>query len=81
MARIKPSRKARFMAALSLAGLTQEGYAKSVGVSRVQVNRVLNEKAVSEPLTKKIDAFIEKTEKEAARRYGAFLRDYKASAA
>jgi len=66
MPRIKRTRKARFTSALALTGMTQGDWARRVGeVSRVFLNRVLNEREESARLTAKIDAFIESVEAQA----------------
>lgn len=58
---IAPSRKAKFKAALALAGITQEEWADGAGVTRQHVGAVLREERVSPGLNEKIDAFIEST--------------------
>lgn len=60
MPNVIPGRKAMFRAALAVAGLTLEQWAKSESVSAGHVSNVLAEKRTSDPLTEKIDAFIAK---------------------
>lgn len=55
---IRPSRKARFKAALALAGINQRDWAKTAGITRQHLNDTLNDKTVSAPLTQKVDDFI-----------------------
>lgn len=66
MARIYKTRKARFKAALALAGMKQNDFLKANGdISRQHLNLVLSEKRESEALTEKVDRFIAKIEKAA----------------
>lgn len=81
--RIKTTRKARFKAALSLAGMTQKEWSETNGVNPQHLNGVISEtqsRTGGKELLEKIDSFIAATEKKAAKRgYGAFLRDLNAA--
>lgn len=81
MTKTTPTRKARFKAALALAGITQTVWAKENGVTQGHLSQTLAGIRESKTLTEKVDAFIVTQERKAAKRYGAFLRDFKASAA
>ena len=68
MARLIKTRKARFQSALALTGMTQAKWAEEVaGISRCQLNLVLNGKRESKTLATKIDGFIEKVEAKSVR--------------
>lgn len=58
MPRIKNTRKARFQSALIRSGMTQSDWAKSNGMVREHLNRVLNGHFDSKAVLEKIDAFI-----------------------
>jgi hypothetical protein len=60
MPRPQITRKARFQAALALAGMTAEQWAENEGVTGGHLSNVLNEKRESGSLTEKVDAFIAK---------------------
>jgi putative heme iron utilization protein len=70
-ARIQNTRKARFKAALALAGMSQKEFLEQLPeddrVTRQHFNAVLNSDRESGKLTSIIDAFIEKIEKAVAR--------------
>lgn len=57
MAKPKVGRKARFMAALRIAGMTQTDWADLHGVTQGHLSQVLSGDRVSRSLTEKIDAF------------------------
>lgn len=57
MTRQKESRKARFRAALALAGLTQESWAEREGVTPGHLSQVLAGKRESRTLMEKIEGF------------------------
>lgn len=59
MAKPKVGRKARFMAALRIAGLTQTEWARENGVTQGHLSQVLSGRE-SRKLTEKIDAFAAK---------------------
>lgn len=66
MARISKTRKARFKAALALAGMKQVDFLEeNGGITRQHLNAVLSKKRQSEALTEKVDAFIAKIERAA----------------
>lgn len=52
------SRKARFRAALNLAGMTAEQWAQQQEITPGHLSRVLHAKRESPPLIEKIDEFI-----------------------
>lgn len=56
----KTSRKALFRAAVAVAGLTQEQWAESEGVTGGHLSNVLAGKRESRELLDKVDAFIAK---------------------
>lgn len=56
----KNSRKARFRAALALAGLTAEKWAAENGISTGHLSQVLSGKRDSRPTLEKIEAFTKK---------------------
>lgn len=58
MAELGATRKAKFMAALTLKGMTQGDWAKQEDIHRGYLNRVLNGHLESRTLINKIDAFI-----------------------
>lgn len=60
MQRTKDSRKARFRAALALAGLTQEQWADREGITASHLSRVLAGERDSGRLMEKVSAFTEK---------------------
>lgn len=61
------SRKARFKAALAVAGLTAKEFAAENGVTRTHLNCVLLGDRVSAPLNQKIDELIARSEQELAK--------------
>lgn len=58
--RTNAMRKARFRAALALAGMTQESWADREGVTPAHLSYVLSGTRESRSLTEKIDAFTRK---------------------
>lgn len=62
MRKLKPNRKARFRAALFLAGMSVQEFADSVGITRQHLNATLREDRESGSLTAKVDAFIAEVE-------------------
>jgi hypothetical protein len=58
MRKLRPGRKARFKAALALADLGVDEWAKKAGVTRQHVNATLNNPKESAALIAAIDAFI-----------------------
>ena len=58
MRKLRPNRKARFKAALALAGMGVDEWAKQECVTRQHVNATLNNPSESAALILKIDAFI-----------------------
>lgn len=66
MQRTKDTRKARFRAALALAGLTAEQWAEREGITASHLSRVLAGERDSSRLLEKVDAFTEKHLKTAA---------------
>lgn len=58
MRKLRPDRKARFKAALALADIGVDEWAKSAGVTRQHLNATLNAKRESGSLIEKVDAFI-----------------------
>lgn len=60
MQRLQDNRKARFRAALALAGLTQKEWAEREGVTASHLSRVLAGERDSGTLNNKIDAFTRK---------------------
>lgn len=62
MRKLRPDRKARFKAALALAGMGVDEWAKGEKVTRQHVNATLNSERESASLIEKIDAFIAKVE-------------------
>ena len=62
MRKLRPDRKARFKAALALANIGVDEWAKSAGVTRQHLNATLNDKRESGSLIDKVDAFIAEVE-------------------
>jgi transcriptional regulator with XRE-family HTH domain len=60
MAKPKVGRKARFMAALRIAGMTQTEWAEENGVTQGHLSQVLSGIRESQSLSEKIDAFAAK---------------------
>jgi predicted transcriptional regulator len=54
----KPSRKQRFLAALDIAGLTQESWAAREGITYQHLYMVLKGERESQSLMDRIDAFV-----------------------
>ena len=67
-------RKARFKAALALAGLSQKEYAENWGVTSNYVAMVIRGDRESADWLEQIDSYIAEQEKKAAARYGDFTR-------
>lgn len=68
MPRIKSTRKARFKAALALAGMTQTEWAAQNGITPDHLSMVISEKQLRESrvLEEKIDKFITHVESQVA---------------
>jgi hypothetical protein len=62
MRKLHPDRKARFKAALALAKIGVEEWAKEAGITRQHLNATLNDKRQSGTLIEKVDAFIAEVE-------------------
>lgn len=62
MRKLKANRKARFKAALALAGMTMQEWAKEAGVTRQHLSATLREDRESGTLTAKVDVFIAEVE-------------------
>lgn len=60
MATKETTRKARFRAALALAGLTQEQWATEIGVTAGHLTHVLAGRRDSKTLIEKVEAFTKK---------------------
>lgn len=58
MRKLKPNRKARFKAALALAGMELQDWAIENGITRQHLSAVLREDRDSNALIQKVDAFI-----------------------
>ncbi len=60
MPKAKNPRKARFLAALRIAGLTMEEWAESEGSTQGYVSNLLSGRRTSDALNRRIDAFAER---------------------
>lgn len=60
MPKAKNTRKARFLAALRLTGMTMSEWAEAEGTVQGYVSNLLAGRRVNESLNKKIDAFTQK---------------------
>lgn len=65
MRKLKANRKARFKAALALAGVTAQEWAAQNKVTRQHLGAVLREDRPSGVLIEKVDAFIREVEQKA----------------